>query len=85
MADAAERVVLTVAADSPVRTALDRPSYRQYLRRSRDGPVRPGETWAETAPRGCGTTEPISLRVAAVEGGTVLGPETAIEFEYASE
>jgi hypothetical protein len=53
--------------------------YRLYLRRAHTGPVSVGDEWAEFVNCGCASPEDVLLRVERVEGGTDIGPETAIE------
>lgn len=53
--------------------------YRLYLRRAHEGPVAVGEEWAEFVNYGCASPEDVLLRVERVEGGTEIGPETAVE------
>jgi hypothetical protein len=63
------------------RFQVEKRSFRAYLRRVHDTAAE-GDRWAEFVGVGCcGDTLDVPLRVERVEGGTELGPETAVEFE----
>lgn len=53
--------------------------YRLYLRRAHEGPVSVGEEWEEFVNCGCASPEDVILRVDEIEGGSEIGPGTAIE------
>lgn len=81
-AQTAHRVTLTYTpADDGTAAELDAESYRSYLRRARGGSVSVGEEWAEFVSTGCGTTQDVTLRVTAVDGGSAVGPNTEFEFK----
>lgn len=85
MADAS-RVLLSYApAREWVARELDADSYRGYLRRTRGGPVAPGDEWEVFAARGCSTPRDVVLRVERVEGGDELGSRTTIDYRPRSE
>lgn len=67
-------------ADERTAKELNAESYRSYLRRARRGPVSVEEEWSEFVSTGCGTTQDVTLRVTAVEGGAAVGPNTEFEF-----
>ncbi|MFB6120491.1 MAG: hypothetical protein ABEJ68_05175 [Halobacteriaceae archaeon] len=78
----AERVVLSVPSDLSDRghREIGRDHYRTYLRRVHDA-VAVGDEFEEFTDVGCcGSTMRFTFRVEAVEGGTAIGPETAIEY-----
>lgn len=75
----ADRVLL--AHTESVAEELRTPVYRQYLRRSKSGPVTVGDEWSEVVSDGCGETTRVTLRVRAIECGQRIGPETAIDYE----
>jgi len=81
-AAAADRVVLSYPADLPDR-AVERLSaayYRKYLTKTL-GRVEAGETGEEFTDVGCcGSQRHVRLRVERVEGGSRVGPETAVEY-----
>lgn len=68
-------------ADERTAKELDAKSYRSYLRRARRGPLSVDEEWSEFVSTGCGTTQDVTLRVTAVEGGSAVGPSTEFRFE----
>ncbi|SDR10075.1 hypothetical protein SAMN05216278_3622 [Halopelagius longus] len=71
--------------DERTADALDADAYRSYLRRTRSGPVSVGAEWDEFVSRGCGSTRDVTLRVESVRGGELLGEETELVFEPASD
>ena len=78
----ASRVTLSFSpSDGRTAEALDAPSYRSYLRRTRSGPVAVGDEWEEFVNCGCGTTRDVTLRVAATTGGRSIDEETEFVFE----
>jgi hypothetical protein len=87
--DAADRVRVTyrpadAASADPdddfLAESVRADTFRTYLRRAHAGPVAVGDEWTEFVNCGCGTTEDVALRVAAVEGGSVIDGSTGIEF-----
>ena len=86
--DAADRVRVTyrpadaASADSDdfLAESVRADTFRTYLRRAHAGPVAVGDEWTEFVNCGCGTTGDVALRVAAVEGGSVIDGSTGIEF-----
>lgn len=85
----ADRIVVSYPADlsSWGRFQVEKPSFRAFLRKTRET-ARPGEVWEEFVGVGCcGNTLDVPLRVERVEGGdraddgTRIGPDTAIEYE----
>lgn len=77
----ADQIRLSYDGDEDTRTSLEAHSYIRYLQRSKTGPVTVGDTWAEFVNCGCGTTEDVTLRVEAIDGGTVLTEDTTITYE----
>ena len=69
--------------DQTIRDALSEPSYVQYLRRSKAGPVTPGTAWTESVNDGCGQIRHVTLIVDAVVGGDAIGEATTFEFRSA--
>lgn len=82
----ASRVILSVSPPGErTAEALDTPSYRSYLRRTRAGPVTVGDEWEEFVSSGCGTTRDVTLRVLSAEGGEAIDEETELVFEPSDE
>lgn len=85
MDEEAERVVLAFEADGGdpgrVAGALDADRFRAYLHRVHEGPVAVGDEWSEFVTEGCSAPRDVVLRVVAVDGGSRLGPGTALAFE----
>ena len=80
--DVADRVVVSYPADlsSWGRFQVEKPSFRAFLRKTRDR-ARTGDLWEEFVGVGCcGNTLDVPLQVEAVEGGDRLGPATEIEY-----
>ena len=78
----ATRVVVSYPADLSNwgRFQVEKPSFRAYLRKTRDR-VREGDVWEEFVGVGCcGNTLDVPLRVERVEGGARIDDGT--EFEY---
>ena len=78
----AATVVLSVPRDLSDRghREIRRDHYRTYLRRVHDA-VAVGDEFEEFTDVGCcGSTMRFTFRVEAVEGGSVLGPDTEIEY-----
>jgi len=83
----ATRVVLSVPRDfsDRGRREIERDHYRTYLRRVRDA-VAVGDEFDEFTDVGCcGSTMHFTFRVETVEGGTEIGPDTAIEYVERAE
>ncbi|WP_049922692.1 hypothetical protein [Halopiger djelfimassiliensis] len=81
--DAADRVVISYPADLSEwgRFQVEKPSFRAFLRKTRDR-VREGDRWEEFVGVGCcGNTLDVPLRVERVEGGSYVGEETDISYE----
>lgn len=79
---AATRVVISYPADLSAwsRRQLETRWYRAYLRRT-IGEASPGHEWIEFVDVGCcGSAYDVPLRIEAVEGGSAVGPDTAVEF-----
>ena len=79
----ADRIVLSYPADLSTwgRYQVEKPSFRAYIRKTR-GSVEPGETFEEFVGVGCcGNTLDVPLRVEAVEGGTRVDEDTAVDYE----
>jgi len=83
--DRATRVVVTYdesALDERLRAwvsrELGRETYRRYLARAHETAAE-GDEWTEFVSRGCGSPVDVTLRVARVEGGSRLDPETTVE------
>ncbi len=80
--ESAERIVVSYPADlsSWGRFQVEKPSFRAFLRKTRDS-VREGDTWDEFVGVGCcGNTLDVPLRVETVEGGDRLSEDTEIEY-----
>lgn len=78
----AERVVLSYPADVSAhgRWRIEQEYYQNYLRKVYDE-VSVGDEWEEFTDVGCcGSQMDIPFRVEAVEGGSVMGPVTEIEY-----
>ncbi|AHF98951.1 hypothetical protein HALLA_08815 [Halostagnicola larsenii XH-48] len=81
--EAATRVVVSYPQDLSDwgRFQLEKPSFRAFLRKTRDA-ARAGDTWEEFVGVGCcGNTLDVPLRVERIEGGDRIGDETEIEYE----
>lgn len=84
MSDAspATRVVISYPADLSGwgRDQIDTPHFRAYLRKTL-GEVARGDAFDEFVGVGCcGNTLDVPMRIESVEGGTLVGSETAIEY-----
>ena len=80
--DVADRIVVSYPGDlsSWGRFQVEKPSFRAFLRKTRDR-ARTGDVWEEFVGVGCcGNTLDVPLQVEAVEGGDRLGPATEIEY-----
>jgi hypothetical protein len=80
--ETADRLVLSYPADlsSWGRLQVEKPSFRAYVRKTRET-VSPGEVFEEFVGVGCcGNTLDVPLRVEALEGGERGGAATAIEY-----
>jgi hypothetical protein len=67
-------------ADSEwLQESMTEHTYRRYLRWAHAGPVAVGEEWDEFVNCGCASPEDVVLRLEAIEGGTAIGSETAID------
>lgn len=75
-----DRVTISYPDDEWIRNELETDTYTGYLQRAKDGPIEVGDEWDEFVSRGCGTPRDVILRVEAVEGGSVIGPETEFVF-----
>ena len=78
----AERIVVSYPADlsSWGRFQVEKPSFRAYLRKTRDS-AREGDRWEEFVGVGCcGNTLDVPLRVERVDGGERIGPETEVTY-----
>jgi len=78
----ADRVTISYPGDLSDwgRFQVEKPSFRAFLRKTRDV-AEPGETWEEFVGVGCcGNTLDVPLRVEATVGGSRIGPETDIEY-----
>jgi hypothetical protein len=81
-AEAATRIVLSVPSDlqGHGRRRIEQDYYRTFLRRAHDA-VEAGDEWDEFTDVGCcGSQQAVPLRVERVEGGSRMGPDTAIEY-----
>ena len=81
-APSAERVVVSYPEDLSEwgRFQVEKPSFRAFLRKTRDR-ARQGDVWEEFVGVGCcGNTLDVPLRVEHVEGGSVIGDDTEIEY-----
>lgn len=79
----ADRLVLSYPADlsSWGRFQVEKPSFRAFLRKTRETAAE-GDVWEEFVGVGCcGNTLDVPLRVERVSGGRRLGPDTEIEYE----
>ncbi|WP_306056360.1 hypothetical protein [Natronococcus wangiae] len=79
----AERVVVSYPSDLSDwgRFQVEKPSFRAFLRKTRDT-VEEGDVWEEFVGVGCcGNTLDVPLRVEAVEGGPRIVDDTDIEYE----
>ena len=82
-AEAATRVVVSYPEDLSDwgRFQVEKPSFRAFLRKTRDE-LREGDQWEEFVGVGCcGNTLDVPLRIEAVEGGDRMGPDTDVEYE----
>ncbi|QFU82815.1 hypothetical protein [Natronorubrum aibiense] len=80
---AAERVVVSYPADLSEwgRFQVEKPSFRAFLRKTRDA-ARPGDVWEEFVGVGCcGNTLDVPLRVERVDGGSRIDADTEIDYE----
>ena len=78
----ADRVVVSYPADLSEwgRFQVEKPSFRAFLRKTRDE-AREGDVWEEFVGVGCcGNTLDVPLRVDRVDGGARVGDETAIAY-----
>jgi hypothetical protein len=83
MSETADIVVVSYPADLSEwgRFQVEKPSFRAFLRRTRDGAAE-GDAWEEFVGVGCcGNTLDVPLRVESVEGGDRVGDETEFEFD----
>ncbi len=81
-ADEAKRLVISYPEDLSGwgRFQVEKPSFRAFLRKTRDR-AESGDIWAEFVGVGCcGNTLDVPLRVESLEGGDRIGPETDIEY-----
>ena len=69
-----------VADSAWLQENMNDSTYLQYLQRAHAGPVAVGEEWEEFVNCGCASPQDVVLRVEAIEGGSAIGFETAIEF-----
>ncbi|WP_290812037.1 hypothetical protein [Halovivax sp.] len=80
---AAERVLVSYPADlsSWGRFQVEKPSFRAFLRKTRET-AREGDAWEEFVGVGCcGNTLDVPLRVERVEGGRRIDDDTEIDYE----
>ncbi|APW96420.1 hypothetical protein CHINAEXTREME_00975 [Halobiforma lacisalsi AJ5] len=80
---AADRVTVSYPADLSDwgRFQVEKPSFRAFLRKTRDE-AREGDRWEEFVGVGCcGNTLDVPLRVEHVAGGPRIDEETEIEYE----
>lgn len=80
--DVAERIVVSYPADlsSWGRFQVEKPSFKAFLRKTRDA-VREGDTWEEFVGVGCcGNTLDVPLRVEEVQNGARIGETTEIAY-----
>ncbi|WP_049926672.1 hypothetical protein [Halopiger goleimassiliensis] len=78
----AARVVVSYPADLSDwgRFQVEKPSFRAFLRRTRDR-AREGDVWEEFVGVGCcGDSLDVPLRVERLEGGTRIDESTEIEY-----
>jgi hypothetical protein len=83
MSETADTVVVSYPADLSEwgRFQVEKPSFRAFLRRTRDEAAE-GDAWEEFVGVGCcGNTLDVPLRVESVEGGDRVGDETEFEFD----
>jgi len=81
--ETADRLVVSYPADLSEwgRFQLEKPSFRAYLRKTNDR-VAVGDVLEEFVGVGCcGSNLDVPLRIEAVEGGSVVGEDTDIEYE----
>ncbi|WP_459885373.1 hypothetical protein [Halostagnicola bangensis] len=79
----ATRVVVSYPEDLSKwgRFQVEKPSFRAFLRKTRDT-ARAGDTWEEFVGVGCcGNTLDVPLRVERTDGGDRIGEETEFEYE----
>jgi hypothetical protein len=82
MTETANAVVVSYPADLSDwgRFQVEKPSFRAFLRRTRDAAVE-GDVWEEFVGVGCcGNTLDVPLRVESVDGPERVGDDTAFEF-----
>ncbi|MFC3959792.1 hypothetical protein [Halovivax cerinus] len=78
----ADRVVVSYPADlsSWGRFQVEKPSFRAFLRKTRDV-AREGDAWEEFVGVGCcGSSLDVPLRVEDVDGGSRIDADTEIEY-----
>jgi hypothetical protein len=83
MSETADTVVVSYPADLSEwgRFQVEKPSFRAFLRRTRDEAAE-GDAWEEFVGVGCcGNTLDVPLRVESVEGGDRVGDDTEFEFD----
>ncbi|PSQ29094.1 hypothetical protein BRD03_01095 [Halobacteriales archaeon QS_9_68_17] len=83
MSETADTVVVSYPADLSEwgRFQVEKPSFRAFLRRTRDEAAE-GDAWEEFVGVGCcGNTLDVPLRVESVEGGDRVGDGTEFEFD----
>ena len=83
MSDTARLVVCSYPANLSAwgRSQLETDHFRAYLRRVH-GEAAVGDVWEEFVGVGCcGDSLDVPLRVERVEGGSVLGEDTTVEYE----
>ena len=79
----ADRVVVSYPADLSDwgRMQVEKPSFRAFLRKTRESAAA-GDEWTEFVGVGCcGDTLDVPLRVERVDGGTVVDADTEVAFE----
>jgi hypothetical protein len=79
----ADRVVVSYPEDLSDwgRFQVEKPSFRAFLRKTRDG-AEAGDVWEEFVGVGCcGNTLDVPLQVERVDGGHRLGEDTEITYE----
>ena len=79
----ADRVVVSYPADLSDwgRMQVERPSFRAFLRKTRESAAA-GDDWTEFVGVGCcGDTLDVPLRVERIDGGTVIDADTEVAFE----
>ncbi|WP_254864265.1 hypothetical protein [Halovivax gelatinilyticus] len=80
--DVASRIVVSYPADlsSWGRFQVEKPSFRAFLRKTRDRAA-VGDAWEEFVGVGCcGNTLDVPLKIEAVEGGERFGEDTEIDY-----